>query len=72
MVNEQLISWIKENQAKGLDLESLRNQLLQSGWSQSDIDEAINAVISETPVPADVSPPPGKPSFKEKFLKKEV
>jgi len=42
MVNEQLVNWIKDNLARGYDLNSLRNQLLQGGHSQVDVDEAIN------------------------------
>jgi len=34
MVNEQLVNWIKDNLARGYDLNSLRNQLLQGGHSQ--------------------------------------
>lgn len=74
MVNEQIVNWIKENQAKGFDLESLQSQLMQSGWSQSDISEAIDFVSNTSPAasaPTEelrLKPNPKRKSFKRRYF----
>ena len=44
MVNQQIVKWIKENVAKGSDLGSLKANLLIQGYSENEINEAINSV----------------------------
>ncbi|MCK4521563.1 MAG: hypothetical protein KAU20_03235 [Nanoarchaeota archaeon] len=44
MANQQIISYIKEQIKKGYDLISIRNYLIKYGYSQQDVDAAINAI----------------------------
>ena len=48
MVNQQLIDYIKTEEAQGHTLQQLRNYLLQQGYKSSDIEEAINYANAET------------------------
>lgn len=51
MVNEQLMDWIKENQAKGYTLDQLRANMVQSGYQEADIQEAFNSIQSTVATP---------------------
>ncbi len=44
MANEQIVSWIRENQSSGYDIPTLRGKLLGSGYSQKDVDDAIKSL----------------------------
>ena len=43
MLNEQLVNWIEKSKAKGYNLDSLKDHLIQQGYSQSEVEQAINA-----------------------------
>ncbi|MFC1686303.1 hypothetical protein ACFLZZ_04780 [Nanoarchaeota archaeon] len=47
MVNEQLINWIKQSYAQGYELSQLHDTLIQQGYSQIEVEEAINTVSAE-------------------------
>jgi hypothetical protein len=42
MVNQQLINYIKTEEAQGYTPQQLRNYLIQQGYNPSEVDEAIN------------------------------
>jgi len=42
MVNQELVDYLKRNLEKGFAIQDLRETLLQAGYSESDVDEAIN------------------------------
>ncbi len=60
MVNEQLVNWINENLEEGFSLSDLSKKLLESGYSQPEIDSAMNAVNVK---PAAVKLPTLKPKI---------
>ena len=42
MANRQLVAYIKEQLNHRMDINALRTLLLQQGWSQQDVEDAIN------------------------------
>lgn len=42
MVNEKIIEEVKDELSRGMDLVELKQQLLSKGWSDFDIEEAVN------------------------------
>lgn len=52
-MSEELINYIKENQAKGVPEDQIRQTLLTSGWQQADID----AAFTQLSVPQAPNPP---------------
>lgn len=53
MINEELKQFIKNSLAKGVPAQTIKTQLLSTGWSVADIDEGLKAI----PQPAMVIPP---------------
>ncbi len=49
MVNEALVQYIKNTLEKGYTDEQLRTYLIQSGYQQTDVDEAFSALKPQTP-----------------------
>ena len=49
MPNQELISYIKKEQQKGLDKTTIVNSLLNVGWQQTQIDEAFVAISPQMP-----------------------
>lgn len=45
MVDQRLLDYIKTNLSRGISLEEIRKTLLSYGWSNKDIDEAVNLAI---------------------------
>ena len=41
LLNKQLVNYIKKYSAEGYNVQQLRNYLLQKGYSQKDVDQAI-------------------------------
>ena len=55
MINQELLNYIKQQSSRGISKEEIKNNLITSGWSETDINEAFALVFD--PVP----PPPPKP-----------
>ncbi|MFC1685472.1 hypothetical protein ACFLZZ_00435 [Nanoarchaeota archaeon] len=62
MVDDVLVNWLRENQAKGFDLGTLRNQLIQSGRNQQEVDEAVNSLSAPAQVQAPTAQSVAQPS----------
>jgi hypothetical protein len=43
MVNQQLVSYIKEQLKNGYDIEAIRNNLLQHGYNRQMVEESIHS-----------------------------
>ena len=56
---EEIINYIKENLAKGVPQDQIRQSLLTSGWKQADIDAAFLQLDAP---PSSLPPFPIKPS----------
>jgi len=64
MINQQLLSFIKQQLQQGVTKEIISTQLLGNGWTSQDIEEGFKAVgipVPPTPVPAPASIPPASP-----------
>lgn len=48
MINEQLLTFIKQQLSKGLNKEIIINELLSGGWSTEDINEGFNVINAQT------------------------
>ena len=62
MVTPELVNFVKEAAAKGADVSTTRAQLLQQGWKQEDIEEALRQApgqVSDQTIP---KPPMNQPS----------
>lgn len=76
---EEIINYIKENLAKGLTQDQIRQSLLNSGWKQTDIEAAflqLDAPPSSLP-PFPIKPPPAqnpplKPKIQKPFFNKKI
>jgi hypothetical protein len=50
MINQNLVNYIKSQLAKKVSVEKIKKDLLDVGWLETDIDQAINMVISQNNV----------------------
>lgn len=51
MVNQQLINYIKTEEAQGYTPQKLRNYLIVQGYNEKEVDEAINYTKNTNPAP---------------------
>jgi len=72
-VNEQLAGWIRENQSKGYDSDQIKAYLIQQGYAQAEVEEAIGASDSVGAGSASLAKnAETAPSWKSKYLKKKT
>ena len=64
MVNEQLLSFIRQSRQTGTSDEQIRQSLLSSGWQTQDIQEAFSSLDSRLPESTS-----DLPTFSNKYLK---
>ena len=62
MVNQQLIDWIKSEEAQGYTPQQLYNSLIQQGYNQNEVNEAIR-IASQPSQQINQSSEPTKKSF---------
>jgi len=55
MPNQELIDYIKKAKEEGQGEESIKNALLQSGWSNTDVNEAFSESLANNPTSAKFS-----------------
>lgn len=67
MVDEQIINWIRDNQSRGYSLDSLKGVLINQGYAEKEVSEAIS-IISGTAVQP--TTPPSTPTVGKKSRKK--
>jgi hypothetical protein len=60
MANPQLLQYIKERQESGASLEQIKQSLVSAGWSEVDVDEALNG--TKHPVSPPIPLPPQTPA----------
>src|SRR3989339_628478 len=48
MVNQGIVSFIRQNLEKGYDIYTIKNHLMQSGYNPKEIEDAANYVYSPT------------------------
>jgi len=70
MVNEQLVNWIKDGQAKGHSLDTLKSNLVSQGYRQEDVDDAVSSISNST-TPSASRPLQKKNSEFKNLLKKK-
>ncbi len=56
MITPELISFIKDSVARGQSIEAIKSGLLSSGWTEVDINEAINSINTVSPMPPQSAP----------------
>lgn len=57
MANQQLLDYIKQQLAEGVTEEDIKKPLLQNGWGDADINEALSALQPPTPTSSAPIPP---------------
>jgi|SRR3989344_39133 len=68
-MNEQLLNYIKENLAKGVSQDQIRQTLTDTGWLQQDVDAAFSQLEPPQPITQSTQPlNPPKSFFSSKFL----
>ena len=55
MITQELLNYINSQLQQGVDVTQIRQNLINIGWTQADIDTAFN---SRTPAPVATPPPP--------------
>lgn len=60
MINQELLEYIQKAQEAGLDMPTIRNNLLDAGWLQSETEAAFRNMLQAPVVtpPASATPPP--------------
>ena len=61
MVNQQLIDWIKSEEAQGYTLQQLYNSLIQQGYDANEVNEAMRSVYQQSQKTRPSSEPIKKP-----------
>ena len=62
MVDQNLLGYIKQKTGLGISKESIKTNLIQAGWSESEIEEGFGAMQPIAPSPSPLPLPSPLPS----------
>lgn len=66
MPNQQLVDYVSQQKKAGIAPEVIKKALLETGWEQRDVDEAMNPVVVASPAVASQSPSQPQPKIEVK------
>ena len=72
MANQDIVNYLKEGKEKGFPVDILKNKLVEGGFKESDVSEAVSEIekseVSEVPSVGNIKPAENPPK-KSKWLK---